>query len=149
MGENRHHFDLSDCRIPWLQDKTNKKKLGCFKDENEGLIIKEFLALNPKVYSLIHDKYDDKSHELKLDSNTKKLKGVSKAVAKKQMEHIEFVKVLEKNEPVQKKVASRRSFNHQVYTVVQKKTALTSYYDKMYMADDGITCYPFGYYKTK
>jgi hypothetical protein len=28
------------------------------KDENHGLIVKEFLALNPKVYSFIHDKYD-------------------------------------------------------------------------------------------
>ena len=30
------------------------------KDENNGLIVKEFLALNQKVYSFIHDKYDDK-----------------------------------------------------------------------------------------
>ena len=49
------------------------------KDENNSLLITEFLALNPKVYSF---KYQNEleSNEVK---NKKTLKGVSKVVVKK------------------------------------------------------------------
>ena len=39
---------------PDLKDDGNKKVLGKFKDEMNSLIIKEFTALNPKVYSINH-----------------------------------------------------------------------------------------------
>ena len=51
MGQNKEHFDLSDCVRPELRDDANKKKIGVFKDETNGLAIKNVLALNPKVYS--------------------------------------------------------------------------------------------------
>ena len=41
-------------------------------------------------------------------------------------------------------VVSIRSFNHELFTVLQNKTALTSYYDKMKM-NNGNECVPFGY----
>ena len=34
-----------------MQDEINKKVLGKFKDEMNGKILADFLALNPKVYS--------------------------------------------------------------------------------------------------
>jgi len=58
IKENKEHFDLSDSIRQDLKDNTNKKVLGKFKDEMSTLITKEFLALNPKVYSIIHQDQD-------------------------------------------------------------------------------------------
>jgi hypothetical protein len=140
IKNNKHHFDLSESERPELKDNTNKKVLGKFKDENNSLLITEFLALNPKVYSF---KYQ---HELNSTDvkNKKTLKGVSKTVVKKEIDHKDYVHVLETNEKIDKTVTSIRSFNHQLFTYVQNKTALTSFYDKMVMTDSN-TCGPFGY----
>jgi hypothetical protein len=140
IKNNKHHFDLSESERPDLKDNTNKKVLGIFKDENSWLIIKEWLALNPKVYSYIYQYLLD-SDEVK---NKKTLKGVSKTVVKKEIDHKDYVHVLETNEKIDKTVTSIRSFNHQLFTYVQNKTALTSFYDKMVMTDSN-TCVPFGY----
>ena len=72
------------------------------------------------------------------------MKGVSKTVVKKEIEHKDYEHVLETNEPISKTVTSIRSFNHQLFTYVQNKTALTSFYDKMHMVDYN-TCVPFGF----
>ena len=143
IKENREHFDLSDSVRPDMKDATNKKALGKFKDEMNTLITKRFIALNPKVYSIIHQHYDDKNvyHE---NYDKKTLKGVSKVVVKKDITHNDYVKVLETNEPIKKKVVRITSKNHQLYTITQEKTALTSFYDKQVMIDS-INCVPFGY----
>jgi hypothetical protein len=54
IKDNGQHFDLSDSKREDMRDNTNKKVLGKFKDEMNTLLIKEFLALNPKVYSIMH-----------------------------------------------------------------------------------------------
>jgi hypothetical protein len=51
IKNNKQYFDLSDSIRPEIKDNTNKKVIGKFKDEANGLIIKDVLALNPKVYS--------------------------------------------------------------------------------------------------
>ena len=72
------------------------------------------------------------------------MKGVSKATVKKETSHDDYLKVLEDNEAEKRYVCSLRSFNHELFTFVQEKVALTSYYDKMLMLDYN-TCAPFGY----
>jgi alpha-N-acetylglucosamine transferase len=57
-----------------MKDTENKKKIGKFKDELHSLPMKEFLALNPKVYSMIHNEFDKENQEIILNKNTKKLK---------------------------------------------------------------------------
>ena len=103
-------------------------------------MITEFLALNPKVYSF---KYQQElsNNDVK---NKKVLKGVSKTVVKKEIDHKDYVHVLNTDEKIDKTVTSIRSFNHQLFTYVQNKTALTSFYDKMHMVDNN-TCVPFGF----
>ena len=132
---------------PDLKDDGNKKVLGKFKDEMNSLIIKEFTALNPKVYSIIHEHFDKDENKI-IETNTKKLKGVSKAVVKNQITHQDYVDVWKTNKSISKEVIGIRSLNHQLYTYKQDKVALTSYYDKMFMSD-GNTCTPNGYYKNK
>jgi len=79
IKNNNQHFDLSESLRPDMKDNKNKKAFGKMKDENNSLLITEFLALNPKVYSF---KYQ---HELENTEvkNKKVLKGVSKVVVKK------------------------------------------------------------------
>ena len=140
IGENKHHFDLSDSKRPELKDDTNIKALGKFKDEMYSLIMTEFLALNPKVYSI---KYYDTLENTE-EINKKTLKGVSKTTVKNEICHEDYLKVLRTDESERRNVCSIRSFNHELFTFVQEKVALTSYYDKMNMIDYN-TCVPFGY----
>ena len=58
QSNNNHYFDLSDSLRPDLRDDGNKNVLGKFKDEMNSLLINEFTALNPKVYSTIHEHFD-------------------------------------------------------------------------------------------
>ena len=146
IQHNKHYFDLSDSLRPDLKDDGNKKVLGKFKDEMNSLLIKEFTALNPKVYSIIHEHFDKNKIQIDNNYNTKKLKGVSKAVVKNNIKHTDYVEVLKTNIPISRDVVGIRSFGHEIYTYKQNKVALTSYYDKMFMSD-GNTCTPFGYYK--
>lgn len=135
IHENKHHFDLSDSLNNNIKDNQNKKVLGMFKDELCSIPMKEFTALNPKVYSF------ESAHEC-----SKKLKGISKVVVKKEITHADYNNVLETGKKLNRDVVSIRSFEHQLYTVKTNKTALTAYYDKMFMNDKN-TCSPFGYYK--
>jgi hypothetical protein len=143
IGENNRYFDLSDSLNNDIKNKANKKVLGMFKDELQSLPMKEFTALNPKVYSFKNVSHPDFENG---KDNFKKLKGISKVVVKKEIKHTDYNTVLETGKSVKKDVIGIRSFNHQLYTVKTNKTALTSYYDKMYMTDNN-NCVPFGYHK--
>ena len=105
------------------------------KDELNSVPMKEFIALNPKVYSFRSE------HE-----NVKKLKGISKVVVKKEITHEDYKIVLETGKSIDKEVTSIRSINHDLFTLKQVKTSLTAYSDKLYMIDNN-NCVPYGYYK--
>jgi len=139
IRKNKNYFDLSDSLMPDLKDDTNKKVIGKFKDEMNSLIITDFIALNPKVYSINYIKKNE-------ITNKKTLKGISKTVVKNEITHDNYINVLKENTTIKKNVISIRSFSHQIYTYKQNKVALTSYYDKMEL-QDSINCVPFGYKK--
>ena len=94
VKDNRSHFDLSDSLRPDMKDNTNKKVLGKMKDKMHGLLITEFIALNPKVYSLKYQTLD-KFNKIQIE-NKKKLKGVSKTVVEKEITHDDYITTLEK-----------------------------------------------------
>jgi hypothetical protein len=153
IKQNPNEFDLTDSKV-----------IGKFKDEMGGLVMKEFIALNPKVYSIITQHEEEKKeikdkfnpdtgkvgfevikHKVYHENyNKKTLKGVSKVVVKNEINNQDYIKVLETNEPEYRKVMGFRSYNHEIYTVLSKKKALTSFYDKMQMIDS-INNVPFGY----
>ena len=58
--------------------------------------------------------------------NTKKLKGISKAVVMNNIQNDDYKEVLETNIPINRDVVSIRSFQHQLYTYKQNKVALTA-----------------------
>ena len=77
ISQHREHFDLSDSKRPGLQDDTNKKTSGKFKDETNSLVIKEFIALSPKSYAYSYQTLEERTE------TSKKHKCVNKTVIKK------------------------------------------------------------------
>ena len=132
VKDNKKHFDLSDDK--YNPDNENKKALGKFKDELNGVVMKNFTALNPKVYCF-------KTVE---DKDTRKAKGVSKVVLKKDIKNSDYDHVLNTEENVNRSVVSIRSIAHKVYTIKTNKTCLTPWYDKFKVIDNN-NCEPFGY----
>ena len=135
VQNNKQHLDLSDDKCN--KDNTNKKIIGKFKDELHGIPMRNFTGLNPKVYCY-------KCEEVE----TRKAKGVSKVVLKKEIKNSDYNHVLNTGDSINKDVYAIRSMAHKVYTIKTNKTCLTPYYDKMYMVDNN-TCIPFGYKLSK
>ena len=103
------------------------------------MIITEFVSLSPKVYSYEYIGVDGKL------VGSRKLKGMSKVVVKKEIKHDDFKDVLYTNKTISKKTTTTfRPFNHQVYTITQDKIALTSMYDKGRLIDQ-VNILPYGY----
>lgn len=126
-----------------MKDNTNKKVIGKMKDEFNGLLISEFIGLNPKVYSINHQTLNE-AKELEI-KNKKTLKGISKVVVKNEISHNDYINVLNTNEPIKRDVISIRSFDHQLFThKTIGKVALTSFYDKFKMIDNNNNL-PYGY----
>ena len=73
--ENR--FDASDYKVDRpLPTGKNKKVIGLMKDELNGRIMTEFLALRPKSYQMYdyNDDDDDDDNKLKKAKGTKKIR---------------------------------------------------------------------------
>ena len=117
-------------------DATNKKVLGKFKDEMDGKIITNFMALKPKMYCL--KVFNEKKAE-------KKAKGVPKLKVKKDLDMKDYEATL--HEHIRKNVNFNaiRSKNHQIYSINQSKVGLTSYDNKRYWFNDTDSV-PYGHY---
>jgi hypothetical protein len=135
VQNNKNHFDLSDDK--YNKDNTNKKVIGKFKDELNEVPMRDFTGLNPKVYCYQCE-----------DVETRKAKGVSKVVLKRNIKNADYNHVLNTGDSISKDVHAIRSMEHKVYTIKTNKTCLTPYYDKMHTVDIN-TCVPFGYKVTK
>ena len=107
--------------------------LGKFKSEVGSAIITEFVALSPKSYCY---KYCSKE--------VKKAKGVSLSVSEKTMDFSDYKRVLASNQSQTRTIYGIRSFNQQLFTTVEDKVVLTSFYDKLCMLNS-IDCLPFGF----
>ena len=140
MYQDKHLFDFSgyDENSPY-HNNENKKVIGKMKDELGGVLIKEFVGLRAKMYSVLSAN-DDK--------HMKKAKGVKKNVVKKQLCHQDYKDCLFLEKKYMHSMNTIRSDKHQLYTVKQNKTSLAPYDDKRYLLDDGITSLPYGHYKT-
>ena len=99
VSENRQHFDLSDSLNTDIKNNDNKKVIGKFKDELRSLPMKEWTALNPKVYSFTNVSHKDFE---KGKDNFKKLKGISRVVVKNEITHEDYNKVLKDGKSIKK-----------------------------------------------
>lgn len=122
-----------------LKDFLNKNKavIGKMKNETPNDDIVEAVSIKAKCYDFVTNS-DNACH--------KKLKGVKKYVVKQDITHEDYVKCVEQQQTKSVTQKSLRSYNHEVYTIQQEKLALTSFNDKRYILDDGITTRAYGNY---
>ena len=50
MFNNKEQFDLSDMKLKHFRNSDNKKVVGKFKDETQGIPICEFIRLRSKMF---------------------------------------------------------------------------------------------------
>ena len=132
----QERFDTSNYSVDRpLSKGKNKKVIGLTKDELDGGIITEFVALRPKTYPYMTDEFIE----------MKKAKGTKKCVIKKMLKFEDYKKCLFGNESMLKPQQRFKSGNHEVYTENIHKIALSSNADKRIVALDRIASYLYGY----
>lgn len=130
----KHVMDFSNYTSSRIELKQNQACLGYLKDETRGIPIQEFIALRPKQYSY------------KFGSEEKRTaKGTKKSVIKTFLNHNLYLDILKTNASIKNKQTSIISKNHEISTIIQNKTSLSCFYDKMYLCDS-INCLPYGHY---
>ena len=108
-------------------------KIGLFKDELGGKIIKEFCALRAKTYSYLMGD----------DSVVKKAKGTKRCIIKRELMFGNYKDCLLNGEAILKSQQRFKSDDHKVYTEeVNNKIALSSFDDKKLQTFNRITKYP-------
>ena len=95
MKEDGDLFDFSGYNLDGYrsQDNTNKKTVYKFKDETDGVPIREFVGLRSKCYSIL---LDDKLEVTKNNFITEKqvLKGIKKSFVKSNIHHYNYKQCL-------------------------------------------------------
>ena len=123
-------YDENDKRP--LPTGKNKKLIGKFKDELDGKIMKEFVALRAKTYAyLMHD-----------DTEHKRAKGTKKCVIKRELMFENYKDSLFNNKVIMRSQLRFKSYNHGVCTEEVNKVALSSNDDKRMQTFDRVTTYP-------
>ncbi|XP_059221314.1 uncharacterized protein LOC131995971 isoform X1 [Stomoxys calcitrans] len=117
----------------------NKKVLGMMKDECGGKIMKEFIGLRSKMYSIKIDKVDEE---------IKKIKGVKHCVTAK-LSTNDFKKCLFEQINYYDSMYVFRSKIHQLYTQHIHKLVLNYLDDKRFIRENGVDTYAWGHYKIK
>ena len=137
----RHFTDIMDLsnypKDHFLYDDRYGKVVGRFKDELAGSIIEEFIALKPKLYSIL---YNDGRYK-------NRAKGVQKSVLKRTITHQDYKDVLFRNRIIDSQTRRIQSKDHQLSTIESTKRVFQPFEDKRYYLDDGIHSLAFGHYK--
>ena len=122
-----------------LRNKTNKKRVGIFKDELNGNLINKFISLRSKIYAFT------KLNETK---EKKVLKGITRSVVEKRITFDEYYKCLMEDKASKLTCMRFQSDHHQVYTVEVNKIGLSAVDDKRYFLDN-IRSRPYGVLRSK
>ena len=142
---NSDRFDFSNyAKESEFYNAKNQMVVGKMKDEAEAHIITEVVALRPKMYS--YKKL--KTVEVELYDETKRAKGINRAV----MKNIHFddykaqLDEAHENHVTMYRIGHKR---HHLFTFKQCKRGLCAYDDKRYLLDDGISTLAHGNYKIR
>ena len=147
MYEMKEYFDTSNYRgfrtdafkryyRYYLYSNEREGVPELFKDECKGKIIKEFIGLRIKMYSVdIHD-----------DKRKMATAGVKTAIAKHELLHNKFKDVLLGGNEVSIEQKTIRSINHKLFTVNQRKNALSAIDDKRFILPDLVLTRAIGHH---
>ena len=142
MLKFKDSFDFSEYpKEHFLYDETNRKSCYKFKDEMNSLCITRFIGLRPKLYSF---EYLTTSGMIQ---GKNAAKGVQKAVKKR----LTFEDYEHSQQNMRSHIVTMntiRSDRHHLYTYNIKKIGLSSFDDKRYILDDGISTLAHGHWRT-
>jgi len=128
MSEDLDTYDTSDFPTDhFLYSEVNKKTIGKFKDETNGIPITHFVGLRPKMYAF-----------KMLNQEKKTAKGISRTCIKKVLTFDKYYEALFECKADKHQMIRFTSDYHQIYTVVTNKTGLSPADDKRFLLDDGI-----------
>ena len=105
------------------------------KDELEGAIMTEFIALRPKLYS--YKKLDG--------AKDKKCKGIKKCVVKKTLTCEDYKNCLFNPDAIYRSQLMFRSTKHEVHTIEVNKVTLNQDDDKRISKKDGVSTLACGH----
>ena len=117
-------------------NNRNKKVLGKMKDECGGGVIKEVIAIRPKMYSVEVGK-----------KNIRKAKGLKKNVIEKEITHEHYKEALSERRQFMHKMKILRSEGHEMYGMCMNKISLSPFDTKRWIADDGIQTLAYGHFR--
>jgi len=139
MKRDISRFDTSDYPADnvYGMPLANKKVPGLMKDENNGVIMTEFVGLRAKMYALRVDGKKD----------TKKVKGIKNNVVARTITFDDYTRCLFDEIEMTRKQSCIRSKLHEVYTVSETKIALSPYDDKRYIVPDSTETLPWGHWR--
>lgn len=136
MHENAYYFDTSDfAENNLFRSDHNRKIPGKFKDEGKGRIMTRFTGLRPKMYAFL---FDDKEE-------TKRAKGVSKAVIDKELRYAMYEETLFERKEMSSEMSLIRSRNHELFVETVRKKTLSPFDDKRYLLDN-VESLAYGHY---
>lgn len=159
IKEHLDKYDTSDYPLDNVFDmpRVNKKKPGIFKDELNSRIITSFVGLRSKMYSIKSGKvtktyYPNGNYRLNKvrgdeQEHIKKAKGVKKYVLKNSIGFNNYLNCIKNNTIVSCVQNSIRSKLHQVFTITQKKIALSPFDNKRFILENNVDTLPWGHYK--
>jgi hypothetical protein len=138
MSHHMEEYDTSDypSNHP-LYSTNNKKKIGLFKDEMNSTLIKEFVGLRAKMYSISSEQGEKKT-----------AKGVSRQVVARKIRHEDYKSCLFKLAQTRETQVRIQSRNHLIHTVELNKVALSAFDDKRYLLDT-VNSVPYGHYSIR
>ena len=144
LYNHKDMFDNSDySKSSKFYFDENKKVIGKFKDEAAGNPITSFIGHKSKMYSYeVELPGGDKGVEIK---NNKACKGISKNVVERDIDHKDYLSVLQNSTINKHKMKTIRSDHHVVSSYEINKISLSCFDDKRYILDDGITSYAYGH----
>ena len=127
-------FNYDEEQVKKFMNK-NTKVIGKMKDENKNGVISEGIFLKSKCYYV-------KSNDCK---EIKKNKGINKCIVKDELKYDNYKSALNSNYTLNKNNVGIHSIKHNIYTMTQNKTCLTSLCDKVYLLDDGVSSLSYGH----